>query len=106
VLLAAGLDTRARRLAWPQGMRVFEVGLPDVLAFKDSVLARPPPPAVRFVQDPQLGELYLVGRDDVHQYRCQHAVPGVLGGQQVTAMRPVWTCATSRSNAALPRTSG
>jgi len=39
VLLAAGLDTRAFRLPWPKDTRVFEVDLPDVLAFKDSVLA-------------------------------------------------------------------
>jgi methyltransferase (TIGR00027 family) len=39
VLLAAGLDTRAFRLAWPQHTRVFEVDLPDVLAFKDTVLS-------------------------------------------------------------------
>jgi methyltransferase (TIGR00027 family) len=38
VLLAAGLDTRAFRLAWPKDTRVFEVDLPDVLAFKDTVL--------------------------------------------------------------------
>jgi methyltransferase (TIGR00027 family) len=39
VLLAAGLDTRAFRLAWPAGTRVFEVDLPGVLSFKDTVLA-------------------------------------------------------------------
>lgn len=39
VLLAAGLDTRAFRLAWPSHTRVFEVDLPDVLDFKDTVLA-------------------------------------------------------------------
>jgi methyltransferase (TIGR00027 family) len=39
VLLAAGLDTRAFRLAWPTGTRVFELDLPEVLAFKDAVLA-------------------------------------------------------------------
>ncbi len=39
VLLAAGLDTRAFRLAWPERTRVFEADLPDVLAFKDTVLA-------------------------------------------------------------------
>jgi len=39
VLPAAGLDTRAFRLPWPKDTRVFEVDLPDVLAFKDSVLA-------------------------------------------------------------------
>lgn len=39
VLLAAGLDSRAFRLPWPQRTRVFEIDLPGVLAFKDSVLA-------------------------------------------------------------------
>jgi methyltransferase (TIGR00027 family) len=39
VLLAAGLDTRAFRLSWPQWVRVFELDLPEVLAFKDTVLA-------------------------------------------------------------------
>jgi methyltransferase (TIGR00027 family) len=38
VLLAAGLDTRAFRLAWPTGTRVFELDLPGVLAFKEAVL--------------------------------------------------------------------
>jgi methyltransferase (TIGR00027 family) len=39
VLLAAGLDTRAHRLDWPAGTRVFELDLPEVLAFKQRVLA-------------------------------------------------------------------
>lgn len=39
VLLAAGLDTRAFRLAWPPGVRLFELDLPEVLAFKERVLA-------------------------------------------------------------------
>jgi methyltransferase (TIGR00027 family) len=38
VLLAAGLDTRAYRLAWPDGTRLFEVDLPEVLDFKQQVL--------------------------------------------------------------------
>ncbi|MEV4560350.1 SAM-dependent methyltransferase [Kitasatospora sp. NPDC049285] len=38
VLLAAGLDTRAFRLAWPDGTRMYELDLPAVLAFKDRVL--------------------------------------------------------------------
>ncbi|MFI5267868.1 MAG: SAM-dependent methyltransferase [Chloroflexota bacterium] len=38
-LLAAGLDTRAFRLPWPQGVRLFEVDLPDVFSFKERVLA-------------------------------------------------------------------
>jgi methyltransferase (TIGR00027 family) len=39
VLLAAGLDSRAFRLPWPEGTRVFEVDLPGLLDFKDAVLA-------------------------------------------------------------------
>jgi methyltransferase (TIGR00027 family) len=38
VLLAAGLDTRAYRLAWPPGVRLFELDLPDVSDFKRRVL--------------------------------------------------------------------
>ncbi|MEU6430066.1 SAM-dependent methyltransferase [Microbispora sp. NPDC046973] len=38
VLLAAGLDTRAFRLPWPDGVRVFELDLPEVFAFKEAVL--------------------------------------------------------------------
>ena len=39
VLLASGLDTRAFRLDWPAGTDLFELDLPDLLAFKDAVLA-------------------------------------------------------------------
>jgi methyltransferase (TIGR00027 family) len=39
VLLGAGLDTRAFRLGWPAGTRVFELDRPDVVAFKERVLA-------------------------------------------------------------------
>jgi methyltransferase (TIGR00027 family) len=39
VLLAAGLDSRAFRLGWPAGTRVFELDLPGVLGFKEAVLA-------------------------------------------------------------------
>ncbi|MBA8825905.1 methyltransferase (TIGR00027 family) [Saccharopolyspora lacisalsi] len=38
VILASGLDTRAFRLPWPSGTRVFEIDQPKVLEFKDSVL--------------------------------------------------------------------
>jgi methyltransferase (TIGR00027 family) len=37
-ILAAGLDTRAYRLDWPPGVRLFEVDQPNVLGFKDQVL--------------------------------------------------------------------
>lgn len=40
VLLASGLDTRAFRLSWPDGFRLFEVDQPKVLDFKDEVLQR------------------------------------------------------------------
>lgn len=38
VILGAGLDTRAFRLAWPDDHRVFELDHLDVLAFKNRVL--------------------------------------------------------------------
>ena len=49
VLLAAGLDARALRLAWPAGATVYELDAPLVLKFKDEVLARsqPRPQAAR-----------------------------------------------------------
>jgi methyltransferase (TIGR00027 family) len=37
-LLAAGLDSRAFRLSWPDGVRLFEIDRPGVLAFKDQAL--------------------------------------------------------------------
>ena len=40
VILAAGLDARAYRLAWPTGTAVFEVDQPEVIAFKSDTLAR------------------------------------------------------------------
>src|SRR5262249_54799214 len=39
VVLAAGLDTRAFRLEWPVGARLFELDVAEVLAFKERVLA-------------------------------------------------------------------
>jgi methyltransferase (TIGR00027 family) len=38
VIIAAGLDTRAYRLDWPAGLRLFELDQPEVLRFKDDVL--------------------------------------------------------------------
>ena len=38
VIVAAGLDSRAYRLEWPDGTTVFEVDLPKVLEFKAQVL--------------------------------------------------------------------
>jgi methyltransferase (TIGR00027 family) len=39
VLLAAGLDTRAFRLTWPAGIRLFELDSPQLLTYKEKVLA-------------------------------------------------------------------
>jgi methyltransferase (TIGR00027 family) len=38
VLVAAGLDTRAFRLAWPAEVRLFELDQPSVLSYKQGVL--------------------------------------------------------------------
>ena len=40
VILAAGLDARAYRLAWPDGTAVYELDQPEVIAFKDETLAQ------------------------------------------------------------------
>ena len=40
VILAAGLDSRAYRLAWTAGTVVYEVDQPEVIAFKSNTLAR------------------------------------------------------------------
>jgi methyltransferase (TIGR00027 family) len=39
VILAAGLDARAYRLAWPPGSAVYEVDQPKVIEFKDAAMA-------------------------------------------------------------------
>ena len=39
VILAAGLDSRAYRLAWPAGTVVYEIDQPDVVEFKTTALA-------------------------------------------------------------------
>jgi methyltransferase (TIGR00027 family) len=40
VLVAAGLDTRAFRLAWPAQTHLFELDQPEVLAYKRAILDR------------------------------------------------------------------
>ncbi|SFC70580.1 SAM-dependent methyltransferase [Streptomyces aidingensis] len=37
-VVAAGLDTRAFRLDWPDGTRLFEIDLPGLMAYKEAVL--------------------------------------------------------------------
>jgi methyltransferase (TIGR00027 family) len=39
-VLAAGLDGRPVRLDWPTGTRLYELDLPEMIAFKDEVLAK------------------------------------------------------------------
>jgi len=40
VILAAGLDSRAYRLSWPDGTTIFELDQPQVLAYKSYVLSQ------------------------------------------------------------------
>ena len=39
VIVAAGMDARAYRLAWPDGITVYELDQPAVIAAKEDVLA-------------------------------------------------------------------
>lgn len=47
VLAPVGMDARAFRLAWPQGVRLFEVDRPVVLSVKDEVFGDAPCPVDR-----------------------------------------------------------
>lgn len=47
VIAPVGMDARAFRLAWPQGVRLFEVDRPVVLSVKDEVLGDAPCPVDR-----------------------------------------------------------
>src|SRR6202161_2898809 len=40
VIVAAGLDSRAYRLPWPEGTVVYEVDMPNVIEFKTSTLSK------------------------------------------------------------------
>jgi methyltransferase (TIGR00027 family) len=66
VILAAGLDTRAFRLHWPTDVRLFELDLPAVLAFKEAVLAeqRAEPRCVRITVGTDLREDWRVPLTD------------------------------------------
>ena len=47
VILAAGMDTRAYRLSFPDGTRVFELDRPDVLSYKQEKLGNTLPHCIR-----------------------------------------------------------
>ena len=47
VLLGAGMDSRAFRLDWPAGTRLFEIDLPEVLALKRQRLGAAVPRCTR-----------------------------------------------------------
>jgi methyltransferase (TIGR00027 family) len=71
VILAAGMDTRAFRLPWAEGMRVFELDRPAVLAIKDALLTKAgaKPQCERHVigvdlTGPWVSSLRLAGFDD------------------------------------------
>lgn len=40
VFLGAGLDTHAFRLAWPRPVRLFEIDMPELFAFKEPILSQ------------------------------------------------------------------
>ena len=40
MLVAAGLDMRAYRIAWPPGMRLFEIDQAEVLTYKEEILVQ------------------------------------------------------------------
>ncbi|GGT18335.1 SAM-dependent methyltransferase [Streptomyces purpureus] len=68
VILGAGLDARAHRLDWPDGVRVFEVDLAPVHAFKAAALAGARPERAERVAVPAdlLGPWDLALKDAGH----------------------------------------
>jgi methyltransferase (TIGR00027 family) len=56
VLMAAGLDTRAFRLQWAQGVQLFEIDQPAVMQYKQQVLSatKARPACTRFVIEQDL----------------------------------------------------
>ncbi|PXX57879.1 methyltransferase (TIGR00027 family) [Nocardia tenerifensis] len=93
VVLGAGLDTRAFRLALPANLRFFEIDLPELFAFKEPVLAaaNPTPRCIRAVIPADLREnwseqLRARGfREQEPTYWVEEGVLGYLGGE--TALR-------------------
>ncbi|HEY6424187.1 MAG TPA: SAM-dependent methyltransferase [Pseudonocardiaceae bacterium] len=76
VLLAAGLDTRAFRLAWPDGVRLFEVDFPAVLSFKDQALARQATvPVPRCTRKIVAADLRANWQADLVEAGFEHTVP-------------------------------
>src|SRR5262249_32164796 len=55
VILAADMDARAYRLAWPPAVRVFEIDQPDVMAHKAAVLVGHTPRSARVAIAVDLG---------------------------------------------------
>ncbi|MCL6300730.1 SAM-dependent methyltransferase [Streptomyces kronopolitis] len=81
VILAAGLDTRAFRLDWPAGVRLFELDRPEVLAFKEEVLHGEMPRCAREVIAADLREDWptlLAGRGFRADEPTAWLVEGVL----------------------------
>jgi methyltransferase (TIGR00027 family) len=56
VIVAAGMDARAYRLAWPEGAIVYELDQPTVIAAKDAVLANDQPRCRRVAVGVDLAE--------------------------------------------------
>ena len=64
VLLAAGLDSRAFRLDWPPNTRLYELDLPKVMAFKETVLGDAEPRCARTVVPTDLREDWATALQD------------------------------------------
>lgn len=81
VLVAVGLDMRGLRLAWPDGVRVFELDQGPVLAFKERVLDGQPGAAPRTLVPVDLREEWataLVGAGFDLDQPAAWLVEGVL----------------------------
>jgi methyltransferase (TIGR00027 family) len=112
VLVGAGLDTRAYRLPWPDGARVFEIDHANVLEFKAGVLGRlPVPPACELVTVatdlalPWREPLVAAGFDPLQPttWTLEGLLPYLDAGAQLSVLKEVAALSAPGSRAVIER---
>ncbi|WP_320537630.1 SAM-dependent methyltransferase [Pseudarthrobacter sp. IC2-21] len=112
VLLGAGLDTRAYRLLWPAGSRVFEIDHANVLEFKAGVLGRlavrPAPELVTVATDlalPWREPLVAAGFDPLQPttWVLEGLLPYLDAAAQLSVLKEVAALSAPGSRAVIER---
>ncbi|MDE8669898.1 SAM-dependent methyltransferase [Pseudarthrobacter sp. H3Y2-7] len=112
VILGAGLDTRAYRLPWPMGSRVFEIDHANVLEFKAGVLGRlavrPAPELVTVATDlalPWREPLVAAGFDPLQPttWVLEGLLPYLDAAAQLSVLKEVAALSAPGSRAVIER---